>query len=190
MTLTDVFESKTDSAILGFFLMAPPRAFSILEIAKRSGIAHFKTARVLNRLAEAGMLVSFAKRGKKYYIVNSRHPLLPDVKKRMSKDLPAYKDELFAAVARLGDVKAAFLSGIFCGQPHLPVDLLLVGKINLKKLSDFLKIAQKMMGLEINYSVMTVREFELRRDTFDKFIKDIFDYPHLTVVDNLAGKGK
>jgi len=35
---------------------------------------------------------------------------------------------------------------------------------------------------------MTVEEFLLRRDTFDKFIKDVFDYPHLTVVDELTKK--
>ena len=86
------------------------------------------------------------------------------------------------------EIKAAFLSGIFCGHQNLPVDILLVGKVNLNKLSDFLKAAEKMMGQEINYSVMTVGEFVQRRDTFDKFIKDIFDYRHLTVVDELSKK--
>ncbi len=47
-----------------------------------------------------------------------------------------------------------------------------------------------MMGQEINYSVMTVEEFLLRRDTFDKFIKDVFDYRHLVVVDDLNKKSK
>jgi hypothetical protein len=63
-----------------------------------------------------------------------------------------------------------------------------VGKINLSKLSDFLKAAEKMMGQEINYSVMTVEEFLQRRDTFDKFIKDVFDYRHLVVTDELSKK--
>ena len=80
------------------------------------------------------------------------------------------------------------MSGIFCGHQNLPVDILLVGKINLNKLSDFLKAAEKMMGQEINYSVMSVKEFVQRRETFDRFIKDIFDYRHLVVVDELSGK--
>jgi hypothetical protein len=74
--------------------------------------------------------------------------------------------------------------------PELPVDLLLVGKINLNKLADFLKAVEKMMQQEINYSVMSVDEFVQRRNTFDKFIKDIFDYPHLVVVDTLQKKKK
>ncbi|MCX6797178.1 MAG: transcriptional regulator, partial [Candidatus Doudnabacteria bacterium] len=66
-----------------------------------------------------------------------------------------------------------------------PVDLLLVGRVNLKKLHEFLKAAEKMTGQEINYSIMTGQEFILRRDTFDKFIRDVFDYRHLVVCDNL-----
>ena len=101
---------------------------------------------------------------------------------------PKYQDELFSAIKHLGEIKAAFLSGVFCGHANLPVDVLLVGRVNLNKLADFLQAAEKMMGQEINYSIMTVDEFLLRRNTFDKFIKDIFDYPHLTVIDQLPKK--
>ena len=129
-------------------------------------------------------------KSKKYYLVNAKYKLLPEMKSFWIKAGPKYRDELFLAIRRLGEIKAAFLSGIFCGYPNLPVDILLVGRVNLNKLADFLKAAEKMMGQEINYSVMSVGEFLQRRDTFDRFIKDIFDYRHLTVVDELPGKRK
>jgi hypothetical protein len=190
MTLPEIIDSKTDSAVLSFFLVAPQRGFSIPEISKRLNIAHQKASHSLNKIAQSGLLRGFSKRSKKYFLLNLRHKLLPEVRREFIKDAPKYKDELFAAVKKLGDVKAAFLSGIFTGHPNLPVDLLLVGKINLKKLADFLKSAKKMMGQEINYSMMTVNEFQLRRDTFDKFIKDIFDYRHIVVFDSLTKKIK
>lgn len=188
--LEAIIDSPTDSVVLSFFLTAPARAFSILEVARRLDMPHLKTAAALNKLAETGLLKSFSRRSKKYYLVNARHPLLPDIKSRVAKDLPSYKDELFSAIKSLGDVQAAFLSGLFTGQPQLPVDLLLVGKIDLRKLAEFLAATEVMMGQDINYSMMTAPEFELRRDTFDKFIKDIFDYPHLVVCDTLAKKSK
>jgi hypothetical protein len=114
--------------------------------------------------------------------------LLPEIKDFWDKNGQKGKDELFLAIRRLGDVRAAFLSGIFTGYPNLPVDILLVGKINLRKLADFLKAAEKMVGQDINYSVMSVEEFLQRRDTFDKFIKDVFDYRHLVVADELSKK--
>jgi len=168
----------------------PERSFSVFEVSKRLNIPFLKAAHSLAKLSGAGVLTTFAKKGKKYYLVNPHYKLLPEIKIFWDKNAQKGKDELFSAVKRLGDVRAAFLSGIFTGYPNLPVDVLLVGKINLRKLSDFLKAAEKMMGQEINYSVMTVEEFLQRRDTFDKFIKDVFDYRHLAVVDGLNNKKK
>lgn len=188
--LQDIVDSKTDSLVLGFMLSAPERSFSVTEISKRLRIPPLKSAHSLNNLATQGQLKAFAKRGKKYYLLNRHFHFLPQIKALWAKEGPHYNDELFSAIKKLGKIKAAFLSGLFTGYPNLPVDILIVGKVNLKKLSDFLGSAEKLMGQEINYSIMTVEEFVMRRDTFDKFIKDIFDYRHLVVVDTLAKKKK
>jgi hypothetical protein len=186
--LENIINSKADSAVLAFFMAAPERSFSLKEVAKRLRLPSLKVARSLGKLARHGFLKNFYKRGNKYCIINSRHPLLPQLKNYWKRRGPKYQDELLTAIKKLGRVKAAFLSGVFTGYANLPVDLLLVGKVNLRKLSDFLKSAKKLMGQEINYSVMTVDEFLLRRDTFDRFIKDIFDYRHITVLDELTKK--
>lgn len=186
--LSDIIDSKHNSAVLSFFLAAPQRSFSILELSKRLNISHMKSAHALGKLTSMGILKVFSKKNKKYYLLNSRYKLLPDLRLSFARSGIVYHDELFSAVKKVGDIKAAFLSGIFCGQPNLPVDLLLVGKANLNKLANFLKSVEKLMGQDINYSIMTVEEFLLRRDTFDKFIKDIFDYPHLVVLDEVKNK--
>ncbi len=112
---------------------------------------------------------------------------MPEIKLSVTKNHKALKDELFVAIKKLGEIQGAFLSGAFTGQPQLPVDLLLVGKINLTKLDLFLQNCRKMLGIEINYSIMTLKEFLMRRDTFDRFLKDIFDYRHLVVLDHTQG---
>ena len=186
--LQDIVDTKTDSEILGFLLTAPPRSFSVIELSKRLRASRSKTSHSLNKLVGEGVLEVFSKKSKKYYLLNPRYKLLEDMKTYWRRGGLKYQDELFSAIKRLGSIKAAFLSGLFSGEPNLPVDLLLVGKINLNKLSEFLKSLEQLMGQEVNYSIMSVEEFLLRRDTFDKFIKDIFDYPHVTVVDELAKK--
>jgi hypothetical protein len=188
MVISDIFKSKTESIVLSFFLAAPPRSFSIFEISKRLRLPFFKASFSLNKLAQNGVLKSFSKKGKKYFFINAKSPFFAELNSFAKKKGPKYSDELFSAVRRLGKLKAAFLSGIFTGYSYLPVDILLVGKVNLKKLDAFLKSANKLMGQEINYSIMTPKEFVLRRDTFDKFIKDIFDYRHIAVVDQLKNK--
>ncbi len=186
--LKDIIDSKIDSAVLSFFLAAPERSFSIVEIAKRLKLSSVATSQALSRLVHVGPIKTFSKKGKKYFLVDNKYKLLSEMKSYWLKEGPKYQDELFLAIKKLGQVKAAFLSGLFCGHTTLPVDMLLVGKVNLKRLSEFLKHVEKLMGQEINYSIMSVEEFLLRRNTFDKFIKDIFDYSHLVVVDELSKK--
>lgn len=179
--LEDILNSKSDAAVLSFFLAAPERSFSPLEISKRIRLPYLKTVHTLNKLVLHGQLKSFSKKGKKYYLINSRYKLLPPIKEFLLKNGPKYQDELFSAIRNLGDVRAAFLSGIFVGQPSLPVDVLIVGRVSLAKMDIFLKQLEHLMGQEINYSIMSEKEFKARRDTFDRFIKDIFDYRHLVV---------
>ncbi len=184
--LEEILNSKADAAVLSFFLAAPERSFSPYEISKRLKFSYLKTVQTLNKLVLHGQLRSFSKKGKKYYLVNARYKLLPVIRDYLLKNGPKYQDELFSAIKNLGEVKAAFLSGLFVGEPSLPVDLLVVGKVKDEKLEDFLKRLEGLMGQEINYSLMSESEFKTRRNTFDRFIKDIFDYNHLVVCDSIS----
>lgn len=186
--LQDIIDSRVDSSVLSFFLAAPVRSYSALEVSKRLNFSSSQTSQALNKLSESGQLRTFSKKNKKYFLLNEKYKLLPAISAALLKNMPRYQDELFLAIRNLGKIKAAFLSGIFTGYANLPVDILVVGKVNLKKLDEFLKRLELMMGQEINYSIMTEDEFLLRRNTFDRFIKDIFDYKHLVVVDSLSSK--
>jgi hypothetical protein len=109
------------------------------------------------------------------------------VQEQLLKRNKQYDDELFTAIRKLG-VKAGFLSGLFVGKPELEVDVLLVGTLKPEKIKLFVDACEHMMGQEVNYCVMEEPEFITRRDTFDRFIKDIFDYPFITVVDTTKKK--
>ena len=189
-TLHGLVESRNKTLLIGFLLMAPQRSFTARELAKRLRMSVSTITRELNNLVRHGMAKTFSKQRQTYYIIQPKHRLLADIKPSLEKHQRKYEDELFAAIRKLGHIRAAFLSGIFTGHPELPVDILLVGKANLNRLQKFLDSAKRLMGNEINYSIMSESEFRLRRDTFDRFIKDIFDYPNLVVVDRMAAKRK
>lgn len=182
--LEEVLASQPESAILSFLLVSPPRSFSEIELAKRLSLSSGTLSTTLQRMTRKGYVTTFSKRGKRYYLLNRTHAIFPELREQLSRNRSP-KDELFSAIERLGEVKAAFLSGLFTGQPHLPVDVLIVGKVSPHKLDAFLSACERMVGQEINYSVMGPQEFRERRHTFDRFIKDIFDYPHIVVVDKL-----
>jgi len=181
--LQDIIDSKYSSELLSFFLVSPNRTFSSFELAKRLRMKKSALSRALHQLIELD-LVRVAEGGRTtFYIINKKHKLLPELRRGVQRTQRSYEDELFYAIKKLGTINAAYLSGIFTGHPELPVDLLLVGKVQLNKLSKFLDACKKMMHHDINYSIMTPQEFQLRKDTFDRFIKDIFDYDHVVVVE-------
>lgn len=186
MTHADILDSKHGSELLAFLLLAPARSYSSKELSKRLHITEASLSKILKEFLQDSIVKQFTRDRTKLYIINQKHKLLPEIRASLVKNQKVYEDELFRAITKLGDIKAAFLSGAFTGQPQLPVDLLLVGKVSLTKLDTFLKQCKTMMGIDINYSIMTLEEFKLRRDTFDRFIKDIFDYAHVVVVDKTA----
>jgi hypothetical protein len=188
MTHSEILESKYGSELLAFILLAPPRSYSAKELAKRLHISERVLAGVLHEFIEDSMIKQFTRDRAKLYIVNQKHKLLPQIQASLVRNQKPYEDELFKAILKIGEVKSAFLSGAFTGQPQLPVDMLIVGKVSMNKLETFLKQCKLMLGIDINYSIMTPEEYKLRVDTFDRFIKDIFDYPHLVVVDKLSKK--
>lgn len=183
----EILNSKHLSQSLSIFMHLPQRAYSINESAKLLRLSLRVTANILNTLTFHNFLKSVSKHNKKYFFYKPRTEVPSWFKSKLLKPKKKLDDPLFEDIRKLS-LKGAFLTGIFCGLPALPVDLLLVGKIDLKKLNKFLEKWEKIMGLEINYSIMSENEFIERRDTFDKFIKDIFDHRNLVVVDRLGKK--
>ena len=94
-----------------------------------------------------------------------------------------HQDQLVATLKRIRGLRTAVLSGLFTAQPQLECDVLLVGKISQNSLEKFSRGAEKLMGQEINYAVMDPQEYEYRRNTFDRFTKDIFENEHLVLID-------
>lgn len=175
-----LLDDTPEADILSFLLFAPARTFSARELGVRLNMRPNKLVDSLARLVETGQLATCSRGSIRYYRLNPKHTFYPEVRDVLLKRAKQYEDELYTAIKKLG-VKAAYLSGLFVGKPELEVDLLLVGEVKPHRLQAFVEACEHMMGQEINYCVMSEEEFVTRKGTFDRFIKDIFDYPFLTV---------
>lgn len=183
MNLSEIIETQYQPEILSFFLLAPNRAFCLQELITRLGIKADKLEPVLKEMEKSGGIKHFTARGNKYFILKQNFKPFPELKKALVKGKLQYEDELFTSIKKLPGIKAAYLSGIFVGQPELPVDILFVGKLSSEHIESFIKSCEKMICSEVNYSVLQENEFVLRRNTFDRFLKDVFDYHNLPVLE-------
>ncbi len=185
---SDIIESNSLSAVLAFLMIAPARSFTVKELSVRLKLSTDKVMQAATELEKLSYLKSFISQGVEYFLLNTRHPQVIPLQAELLKTEKPWQDELYVGLKKVGQMKGIFLSGVFVGQPSLPVDILLIGKAHTAKLESFLTLASKLMSRELNYSVMSPEEFTARKDTFDRFIKDIFDYPHLVVTDSIQNK--
>ncbi len=181
--LSDIIDTDSQAELLAFFMTATPRSFSVLELSRRLGISSQVIQAEASHLEKQNIFKTFSKNRVTFYLLNQRHALVSQLKESFKREHSQWPDELSSSLKKLGNLSGIFLSGVFVGRPELVVDLLLVGHVNEAQLNKFLKTTSKQFGGELNYSIMSAEEFVMRRDTFDRFIKDIFDYPHIVLLD-------
>ena len=87
---------------------------------------------------------------------------------------------------REGLVLFSVLAGIFINSESSRADLLLVGdKLKKARLNNFFSWLESEIGKELNYVVMSTDEFKYRMDMYDRFVRDILEFPHEKLINKL-----
>lgn len=94
------------------------------------------------------------------------------------------KKELALRFKALGRIKLFVVAGVFVGDEKSRVDILLVGEgIKKPKAEKIFEGISAELGRDIIYSIMDVEEYEYRFKMYDKFVRDIMEMEHETVID-------
>jgi hypothetical protein len=162
--LKKLFVSQVRVDILKLFLLRPAVSYHVREITRQVGTEINAVRRELANLTGLGMLQSKAQKNRIYYQLRHDFPLLGELLGLLVKEEGIGK----ALVGRnSSEVKFAFVSipfllGRAAGAED--IDILVVGRIPLKKISGVVKEEEKHRGNEINYAVLSEREFgELKK---------------------------
>lgn len=87
----------------------------------------------------------------------------------------------------VGKIRLLVAAGVFVQNWDSRVDLLIVGEdLNLEKIETTIKIIESEIGKEIAYSAFDKTDFEYRIGIHDRLVRDILDYPHITLLDRLG----
>ena len=112
----------------------------------------------LNRLEDAGMLVSSMDGNKKIFQANVRHPLFEEIHSILRKQI-GLDQVVEHIVERLGDVEKVFLVGEFSrGLDSQIIDLLLIGSVDRNYLVGIVERAEKLVQRKIRYLVYAPEE--------------------------------
>ena len=182
-----LFGSKTRAKLLSLFLNNADKSYYVREITRTIGEQINSVRRELANLKALDIVVSQGKKGKLYYKANKKADLYPELKKIFAKaasqqPVSAEKD-MIKSIKGLGDISYAALMGHFVRDNSSPIDFFIVGKVNRRRLKTFVSQLEKQAKKEINYSLMSLDEFETRKMMFDRFMTEIMASPKDVLID-------
>ena len=84
-------------------------------------------------------------------------------------------------------MKLLVVSGLFTQNNDSRIDVLLVGdRLKRSKIEKALKDMESEIGKELAYALFETSEFKYRMEVYDKFVRDILDYPHKVLLDKIG----
>jgi len=202
-TLIALFGSQTKVKLLRQFLFNSATPFLPKELAYRSKCAPTAVRKELSVLAKAGIIkrkqvlksvearqgdkIIFKKLKGDGYILDEKFPYLDPLKNLLTVASLHADESLAKRFTNAGRIKLFIASGIFIQNWDSRVDLLIVGEeLNLDKIETVIKNIESEIGKEISYSAFEMQDFEYRLGIHDRLVRDILDYPHVTLLDRLG----
>ena len=202
-TLTALFGNQIKVKLLRMFLFNETTPFSAREATERARGTSAAVKKELNILFKADIIKKkqFSKevqivRGKKLvskkiegsgFILNAKFPYLDPLKNLLTVTSLNADESLAKRFTNAGKIKLFIASGVFTQNWDARVDLLIVGEdLNLSKIESVIKVIESEIGKEIAYSAFETQDFEYRFGIHDRLVRDILDYPHVTLLDRLG----
>jgi predicted nucleotidyltransferase len=102
--------------------------------------------------------------------------LLPEVRRIVAKTIGVVP-LLAQSLKEVARIEEAYLYGSFARNQQdaaSDIDILLIGSLKADALAEAVQKLERQLGREINYTVLTRKEFEARKAGGDTFLKDVW----------------
>jgi hypothetical protein len=201
--LSKIFGSAARLKIMRLFLLNPDKTIIASDVSRRArvnpAVARKETALLssIGFLSKKSVVIKYPSKNKSKkpkikrvkkdgWLLDSSFSLMAPLKKLILNSSPLSKAELIKKISRAGNIKLIVAAGAFIMEDNSRVDLLVVGdKIKKGKLERVLKDIESEVGKELHYAIFGTEDFQYRLNVYDKFIRDILDYPHEKILNKI-----
>ncbi len=198
--LEKLFESVPKVRILRLFMHNPEESFSMEEVVRRTKVKRQIVNKEIGKLAQMGIIrhrivksaLAPDKRNPvfkktKIFETRSDFPLFLELRDLVTKSSVASRKKISQQLKAIGGVKLAVISGVFLNSENARTDLLIVGEdVKRSRLDAFLSRMESELGKSIQHTLMDSDEFRYRIDMYDRFLRDILEYPHEKLINRLG----
>lgn len=193
--IDQLFGSKTRVKLLQLFYSNPNRSFYVREITRKIDEQINSVRRELSNLLSIGIITSDTTDHKLYYEVNQKFEYYEPLTaifgghgstKVTEPKTTADKTRIQAEdtdIKTIGNVEIAVYTGQFTRDESSGVDVFLVGDINHTQLQKYMNELEAKEGKELRYTMMSLSDFQYRRQIKDRFIANILTAKKQILVD-------
>lgn len=176
--------SKARQRLLSFYFTNPTARRHLRDLAERLCLDPSNLAKELRRLEREGLFQSEVSGRQKYFRLNREYPLFDEVRSIIGKTIGAVP-RIAQSLKKIEGIEEAYLYGSFARNQQdaaSDIDLLVIGAPRAEALAEAVRTLERYLGREINYTVLTRKEFDSRRRRRDAFLENVWHNKRLSLV--------
>jgi|CXWL01.1.fsa_nt_gi hypothetical protein len=185
--LPRLFGSFARLKILRLFFFNDDTIFSLADVAFRTKTPKDVARKELNTLVSSTVVRKRSGKGGAVYLVNKRFDHFEALQTFLRTSTTLGDAAMVNVFKRAGNIRLVVLSGIFTGAVETKIDVLLVGdKLEDKVLDAGVRTLEAELGRELRFAAFSTEDFRYRLGVYDRLLRDVFDFPHRTLVDKIG----
>jgi len=203
--LGKLFGSPARVKILRLFLFNEGDNFENIDIAKRARVSTLSVRTETLMMEKIGLIkrrVFYIEvtRGKGKnrknvkkkvhgWTLNPKFTYLTALRNFLLTATPLKGNHIVKKLNTAGRPKLIVIAGAFIQNFDSDVDLLVVGdSMHEGKLERVVRDIESEIGKELQFALFSTKDFQYRMNIYDKLLRNIFDYPHQTVLNRLGSQ--
>jgi len=189
MDISKLFKSKTRKELFRLYFTNPESEYYLRELERLLDIPVSMIRQELLHLEKEGVFKSYKKGNLAYFSIDKSYPLFEELKSIIFKTI-GVKGLLKQALEKLKGTESAFIYGSFAKSTEnaaSDIDLCLIGEIDEGHLIKEIRILEKALKREINYTLFKRNEFMRKKKEKDGFILDLLESKKIFLIGNENG---
>jgi len=176
--------SEPRRRLLAYYFTNPTARLHIRDLAEKLNTDPSNLSKELRRLEREGLFRSEVSGRQKYFQLNRQYPLLDEVRRIVGKTIGAAA-MIRESLRKIGGINEAYLYGSFAMNQQdavSDIDVLAIGSPREEVLAQAVRRLERQLGREINYTVLTRKEFASRRAHKDAFLENVWHNKRIPLI--------
>ncbi len=176
--------SKARQRLLAYYFTNPTARLHLRDLAERLSIDPSNLSRELQHLGREGLFRSEVSGRQKYFQLNREYPLFDEVRSIVAKTIGAVP-LMAQSLKKIEGIEEAYLYGSFARNQQdavSDIDVLVIGTPRNEALAEAAGKLERQLGREINYTVLTRKEFDSRRTNKDAFLENVWRHKRVWLI--------